>query len=872
MSEASHEFHSPLSLLHEWRESGNSPLREFLVTGYTLDLVFLERHCIATARWLGARVTVLSDASHAEYEPVDVRHAGSAYQHGHARCAGAFHPKLALMLGDEDLWVAIGSGNPTLSGWGHNHELWLVLRTTRERGPAALLELSRWLIDLPAVVALPSWIADTLTDIGHAIIPAHVDDSMPDLRIFGNLHRSVRDQMPTGAVDTLRLSAPFFDAGAVAVRALVTRLRPGNVEIAVQPRWSQFSGEALVAATAAVPRVAFRFLDENRTRHGKLVEWTAGATIIALIGSANLTSAALLATTATGGNCELVAAYPVADSLLPAGSAAAPATISGYDTTPPQPDASPQRNLTLLGARRLPDAIVVELVTSIAEPVTLETSPDGTPGTWTPVQVLAGHPTGTTVIAQFRAPEQGGGMVRAWAETGGQRIISTEVFLTDTQRCLPRADTADIPRLARDYQLDTLITDTVLAARFSADLLRLLAEAQSRPRPMTLRTSGPASEASRSDDRWGAWVQEVERTLGPSLTGLVLPGALHIVDAAAPTGWTAGPEADEIELSEGETDETVDALLADSAGIITARLPTVPPPQRQKWRTSAGRLRRAIQVQPPPPLELRMVVARIYLDLLAAGIWDNDQSWRSELRDVAVVLASTPMDAEDVPGRALPFLASLIAVCMALLLHDATLHGGNEHDLIAKTAWAHTRQWAAFAEPTLVEGYLYQPDQPYAQVASETEVHAVIDLAMAAEDDPHAELRTAFEQEGLTVHLIDGVWVVDNDRRNPRRQAARVATLAGSHCAVLARNANRATVILRDGPTMAVAEAAVPRWRIYRLNPLSTPLSLLSNDEGLPHTVTSHPLQPVPHQVRQLATAIGVNPAHLVTALQLKFR
>jgi hypothetical protein len=642
------------------------------------------------------------------------------------------------------------------------------------------------------------------------------------------------------------------------------------VEIGVQPQLSQYSGPELVAATAAVPHATFRFLNEHRTSHGKLIEWTVGATSTAVVGSANLSAAALLATTATGGNCELVASYPVADSLLPAGSVTAPAIISDHYTIPLSSDRLSGQSLTLLGARRLPDALVVELVTTITEPIIIESSPDGTPGTWLPVHRLSGHPTGTTVAAQFRAPEQLGGAVRAWADIAGERITSSVVFLTDTQRCLPRNDTADVPRLVREYQLDTVITDTVLAARFNADLLRLLAEAQARPRATALRTSRPTSTALGGDDRWGVWLQEVERTLGPSLTGLLFPGATQSVDAAMPLGWTVGPSVDDTELSEGETDDAVDGLLADSASTVTARLATVPPSQRQKWRVSARRLCRAIQVQPLPPLELRMVVARVYLDLLAAGIWDTDQSWRTELRDIVTALASTPMDAEDIPGHAQPFLASLIAVCLALLRQDATLHGGGEHDLIARAAWAQARGWAAFAEPALVEGYLYQPEQPHAQVASETEVQAVIDLAVEAEDDPHAELRTAFDQDGLAAVLMDGVWVVDDDRRNPRRQAARVATLAGPRCAVLARTPSRAVVILRDGPTLAVAESTVPRWRIYRLSPLGTPFTLLGSDEGVPPAASVHPLQPIPRQVRQLSDTVDVDPAYLVAALQMQ--
>jgi hypothetical protein len=46
MSEVEYRIHSPLTLLQEWQNEG-SPLVELLVAGYTHDLVFLERHCLA---------------------------------------------------------------------------------------------------------------------------------------------------------------------------------------------------------------------------------------------------------------------------------------------------------------------------------------------------------------------------------------------------------------------------------------------------------------------------------------------------------------------------------------------------------------------------------------------------------------------------------------------------------------------------------------------------------------------------------------------------------------------------------------------------------------------------------------------------------
>jgi hypothetical protein len=865
MSHVEHAFHSPLTLLHEWRDRPDGArLREFLVIGYTVDLVFFERHCVSTARALGARITVLGDAGQASHEPVDVRHAGRAYQHGHAVCAGAFHPKLVVLLGDEDVRVAIGSGNPTMSGWGHNHELWLVVRSTRARGPAAMGDLAAWLTDLPGVVDLPSWIAGTTAHIAESIIPAEVDDAFSDLRILGNLREPILDQLPEGPVDALGLTAPFFDARSQAVRSLVDRFSPDRIDIAVQPTLSQYDGESLVDATALVPRVGFRHLDEDRTTHGKLVEWTADDRTTALVGSANLSAAALLKTTAGGGNCELVASYPVADSLLPAGAPVTAEVVQVSNTIPTDQPLRRVATLMLLGARRHEDVIVVELVTNVRLPIAVETSPDGTPGTWT-TALLWTADTDLRSTVRFRVPEQVGGVVRARVEVDGELLVSQEVFLTDTVRCLPRNDDADRPRLVRDYDLDEVFTDQVLAARFNADFVRLLGEVQQHRATSAspLRTSASTTDAVRPDDRWGSWLRDVELALGPSLAGLVFPGALVLPDAST-NGWLVGPEPDESALTEDEDEDVAETLPTS-----VVHVPGIPPSQRQKCRTWARRWVSAVCTPPVPWSAMRMAVARVYLTLLAAGVWGVDESWRAELRDLVRALVPTDEEDRESPGQLMAYQTSMISVCLALLFQNASPHGGGEHDVIAKAAWDAAGEWAAYAEPALVAGYLYVPQQPYARVATSAEVTAVVDLAVAAADDPHAELRDAFERAGLPVAHIDGVWVVDGEFRNPRRTAAHVATMAGPRCVVLARNAHQATLIVRDGATVAIAESAAPRWRVYRLSPLSTPLSLLGGDEGMPSTTSQYPFEPVPTQVSDLVEQAGVDLVRLVVAVRI---
>lgn len=862
MTEAMLEFHSPLTLLREWRGT-DAPLRELLVTGFTVDLAFLERHCVSPARGLGARVTVIADARQAVHEAVDVRHAGRAYQHGHGVCAGAFHPKLVVLLGDEEVWAAIGSGNPTMSGWGHNHELWLVLRGERHHGTAAQADLGTWLTELPDVVSMPSWIATTVTDIGRAVIPTEVDAAASQLRIFGNLHEPILDQLPTGPVEALRMTAPFFDSRGETARALVNRFQPAVVEVAVQETLSQYDGETLADAVSDVPQADFWFLDEERTRHGKLVEWLVNGGTTALVGSANLSRAAMLLTTELGGNCELVALATATERLFPRDTATDGDTVQALKTIPPSTEPGRRPLLELLGARQLADGIVIELLTTAAAPVTIETSPDATPGTWTAVHTIKDPVDGRNTV-RFRAPERVGGAVRAYLQLDGEKHTSSEVFLTDTVRCRPRDESQDRPRLVRDYQLDEAFTDPQLASRFQADLLRLMSEVQTGQRPTIVRNVAAASQASvDDDDRWSRWIHEVERTFGPSLTGLIFPRLMSL-PATGALGWSDGSDIDETELAEDEDENVVDDLPENPAG---AHAQYIPPSLRQRWRAWARRLCRTV-VESPVPVEYRMMAAQNYLNLLAAGVWGREESWRSELRDLAGVLVPMGEERDAVPEQALSFMDSLLAVCVALLYQDVEPHRGTERDLIFKSAWDNARETIARADLALAERYLYRPDVTHSRVAMESDVRQLIDLAKATAEDPDAETFALLRSEGLTVERIDGALVVDGEVRNPRLAAARVANRCEHRpAAVIARNDYKTTVILRDGRSLAVAETGSPVWRTYRLSPVTTPVSLLGEDRGLPRTSSSSPLQQPSPQIRAMAETAGVNLQHLLVAL-----
>jgi hypothetical protein len=226
---------SPLDLLTEHRAE---QLDQVLLLTFSLDLHYLERVALSALRATGARVTVVSDAFASREDPRAVPWAGRNYLTGHAAGVPAFHPKLVLLLGASTVTAAIGSGNLTMPGWQRNAELWTVLRARAGHAPDALADLADWLRDLPAVLTLGPGIeealigaADQLTEVLCSLV---LDPGGP--RILHNLAEPILDQLPSGPVDRLSVSAPFHDRRATTVGALLERLTPKHTTLVLQAR------------------------------------------------------------------------------------------------------------------------------------------------------------------------------------------------------------------------------------------------------------------------------------------------------------------------------------------------------------------------------------------------------------------------------------------------------------------------------------------------------------------------------------------------------------------------------------------------------------------------------------------------------------
>ncbi|GAB3105871.1 hypothetical protein GCM10027160_00720 [Streptomyces calidiresistens] len=839
MSEVRHErFASPLTLLREWVERRDEQrLSEALFLGFTVDLPFLEKVALPLARGSGARTAVIGDAAQGLYDPVDVRRAGRDYLHGFATCAGAFHPKVALLIGERACRLAVGSGNPTLSGWGANEELWTVLETEDDASHPLLADLADWLEELPDVVDMAPWSAGHLRELAGILAERYVAapaGSETGPRLLHNLHHPLLDQLPPGPVDELHAYAPFIDPTGRALERIIGRTTPRRTLLGLQPRWSGYDAEAI---RKALPdsSAGIRFLDETRLRHGKFLEWRIGDRRHSLTGSPNLTGAALCASTAGGGNCELAVLASDTDPLLPdEGDLVSPAelpdcTVRSVRTGPAAP--------VLLGAQTTDGRLTVVLARGWPTPVGIASSPDGSPGSWTDIGEV---PAGAEVHT-FPDPGAPGAAIRASARSGGTVLHSPVVFVHSPAHCARRPDLGDAPRLRHEYTVGELFTDEGTARRFEADIARLREWIAVTSGRQGRATAVPAESGRAGDtDRWETYLEECRRMIGTSLTEVAFDVSMIDLPQAPVSRWTVSAitgREDEDEDREEEPQEAEEALSVIGEPLV----PYVPPDRRARFRARARGWVRALDGPSRPsgpasgeearaPLPVRLAVAGLCVRLLAAGVWDeDDHSWRRDLEDLLLALPEggaqhTEPSHPSVPGR----LNSVVAVVMTLLAQDVTLTGGSEHDVVAARAWHRCREMVAGAKAGQVEDLMLDSERPLARVVRRSEVERLI--ALARDGNPGAEVIEEFSATGWSMRREEGMWEIEGAFGNPLpvvgRAVSRLGVPPAGSLLVRARGrSDRWAFAAWDGSRLVLMNAPARVWRVYRVDPPATPES-----------------------------------------------
>ncbi len=280
---------------------------------------------------------------------------------------------------------------------------------------------------------------------------------------------------------------------------------------------------------------------------------------------------------------------------------------------------------------------------------------------------------------------------------------------------------------------------------------------------------------------------------------------------------------------------------------------------------------------PAAPVPERLVVANLYVQLLAAGVWDeNDQSWRGGLSSLLEALGSEDGPSEvarQAPPETRRRLDAVAAVVMTLLSQDATFTGGSEHDVLAARAWQSRKDMIARAEPAQVEDLMIPPEQALARVAPWSEVERLI--ALAQEDDPHAEVVEEFSAAGWEASYEDGLWEITGSFGNPVPVVSRAADRLGRHhpngVLVRARSRDRWAFVAWAALHLVLLNPPARVWRTYQVRPPATPESRFSGGDlsAVPGRIGAPAPLPAgaPEVLRKILAQVGLSYPELIRRL-----
>ena len=623
------ELASPLTLLEE-----SEPVGEALFLSYGAQLGFFERSGLAAARSLGARVSVVADASRVSVDVDAVRRAGLRYLDGRVDLPGrAFHPKLVVLAGANGATVAIGSANLTLGGWHGNAEIWTVLRVRLGQGPRAIGAVADFLTELPAVVSVGPGVERALLASAEQLAALAPRDEGPLL--VHSLAEPILGQLPTGPVDELHLYAPFFDSELKALTAICDRFDPRRFTVYIHPETS-VDGPALEGFLKARRGSWLSIKDRDRYHHGKLIEWVVDGRRFALTGSPNLSTPALLKSASEGGNIELGLIGELKESLAPETS-----------TEPARPlvehriirDRIPTPSFLVLGAVVEQDGIRIVLGRPLAEEARVEIHQNGG---WLAVDtILKGI---VEVVVAYEPHAYLAGSALRLRDPYGES--SNVVFVTD----LDSVRRTQIERTGETRTNPTEIFSSYAIARaFAEDLARL------RVALTTGRSGGEGGSDGKpggpSPDKLTAeeYLERCDAGVGEAMArfGFGLPVLLG-------TG-TASPVGDPGEG--GDPDPDIEEKNRARRSIQDLSAST-----RRRYKAWFGRL---FILVPELPLAGRLIVANLMVTAAADGLWDEPREWLGRYAETICALF------EVAPDSKVDEEARQVAALLALLILDS---------------------------------------------------------------------------------------------------------------------------------------------------------------------------------------------------------
>ena len=298
----------------EWVCGTMTDATSAIVLTHNIDFLFLQSIVRPRLRKCGhPKLTIFADATCATGSYRQQRHMleglGRHYrvvpvEMGVGR---RFHPKALLLAGPSKAALAVGSGNVTHGGWSANHEIWATYESDDDGLPAISAFRGYLETALRLIHPTESISGEVVDAFDQAANPWATELPEPAGLLGVPGDRPLLERIVDLAGDDVRqvtVCAPYYDPEGEALGELARR-SPAPIRTLLQRNHVGLSASAAASLPANVELSSID-TDPSRFVHAKLFAFRRPETTLLVLGSANISRAALMAD-GTWGNAELVA-------------------------------------------------------------------------------------------------------------------------------------------------------------------------------------------------------------------------------------------------------------------------------------------------------------------------------------------------------------------------------------------------------------------------------------------------------------------------------------------------------------------------------------------------------------------------------------
>lgn len=330
---------SEKKLFHEIPKSAD--FHSVVLTTYSFDFHHFESQVLRSLKSKGiTNVTILADTVMLDqsigFSTGQLKSLSSSYSINAIPCVGAFHPKLTILAGENDVLLLQGSGNITNGGHGKNHEVFSVFYANNEDQTQLPLIQEAWnylrTITNP-IEGLSSdklnWVVEHCNLLEDAQIEKHqfhqIDENFSAALLY-NEETSIWNQLtqliPVEEIKNIKTFSPFYDEKGTFLKQLGDYFSSSTIEAFLQankgihPHKMDASDQVSFYSWESTDRAKESIAKYERKLHSKIIWLDGGEAQYGLFGSPNATIRAFGTNNARGANDEFAVIVKVKDQQI----------------------------------------------------------------------------------------------------------------------------------------------------------------------------------------------------------------------------------------------------------------------------------------------------------------------------------------------------------------------------------------------------------------------------------------------------------------------------------------------------------------------------------------------------------------------------